>query len=103
MYDPQSITPDDVDNLFISPTGSKLTIEKEKDLEKICCEELSDILKDCFLEDDKKDTGKKIEEFYKDGVLEGLVPKNKKTLRKYKNYQNDYMDCCSDLTMNTSW
>ena len=33
-YDPQSIKPDDVDKLFTSPTGSKLSIEKEKDVEK---------------------------------------------------------------------
>ena len=98
----RSVRTSDVDRLFISPSGSKLSIDKEADTDKICCEELSNILEDCFLEDDEKDTGKPIEEFYKDGVLKGLVPKNKKTLQKYKKYQNDYIEYCSDLSMNPS-
>ena len=72
-YDPKSINPDEADNIFTSPTGSKLSVEKEKDVEKVC-EELLDILEDCFLEDKKKDKGKTIEKFYKNEVLEGLAP-----------------------------
>ena len=96
----KSVRTNDVDELFVSPSGSKLNTEAETN--KICCKELSNILEDCFLEDDEKDTGKPIEEFYKDGVLKGLIPKNKKTLQKYKKYQNDYLEYCSDLSMNPS-
>ena len=62
-YDPQSINPDDVDKLFTFPIGSKLSIENEKDVENICCKELSDILEDCFLTNDEKDKGKKSKNF----------------------------------------
>ena len=98
----KSVRTNDVDELFVSPSGSKLSLKTEAETNKICCEELSNILEDCFLEDDKKDTGKPIEEFYKDGVLKGLIPKNKKTLQKYKKYQNDYLEYCSDLLLNPS-
>ena len=98
----KSVRTDDVNELFVSPSGSKLSLKTEKETNKICCEELSNILEDCFLEDDEKDTGKPIEEFYKDGVLKGLIPKNKKTLQKYKKYQKDYLEYCSDLSLNPS-
>ena len=98
----KSVRTNDVDNLFLSPSGSKLSINSEAETNKICCEELSNILEDCFLEDDANDTGKPIEEFYKDGVMKGLVPKNKKTQQKYEKYQNDYLEYCSDLSMNPS-
>ena len=98
----KSVRTDDVDELFLSPSGSKLSLKSEEETNKICCEELSNILEDCFLEDDEKDTGKPIEEFYKDGVLKGLIPKNKKTLQKYKKYQKDYLEYCSDLSLNPS-
>ena len=98
----RSLSADDVDKLFTSPCGSKLSIDKETDVNKICCEELSNILEDCFLDDDEDDSGRPMEEFYKNGVLEDLVPKNKKTLKKYKNYQSDYLQYCSDTNLNPS-
>ena len=67
----------------------------------ICWEEWSYILEDCFLDDDDKDTGKNWK------ILQGWIfrqscPKSKNILQKNKIYQNDYMEYCSDLTMNPS-
>ena len=98
----KSVRTNDVDELFVSPSGSKLSLKTEAETNKICCEELSNILEDCFLEDDKKDTKKLSKIFYKDGVLKGIIAKNKKTLQKYKKYQKDYLKYCSDLSMNPS-
>ena len=96
----QTMLAEEVDKLFVSPSGSKISIEKEDDVNKLCCEELSNIIEDCFLEDDEKDSGKPIEEFYKQGVLDNLIPKNKKTQRKYKKYQDDYLDYSKDRIAN---
>ena len=96
MAETQTNNAEDIDKLFVSPSGSKISIEKEDDVNRFCCEELSNIIEDCFLEDDEKYSGKPIKEFYKQGVLEHLIPRNKKNQRNYKKYQDDYLDYCKD-------
>ena len=93
---------DDVDDLFKSPTGSVLSAKSKKDIEKICNEELSNILEDCFLCDEDADSSRGVKEYYKEGVLQNMLPKNKKTRRKYKKYQDHYLDYCNDITANPS-
>ena len=88
-----------ITNLFKLPVVNLIS-DKPKDGSCICIEELGDILEDCFRIDDENDEGRPLEEFYKDGVLENMVPKNKKTLKKYKNYQNDYLEYCEDRELN---
>ena len=94
-----SVTNEEIKKLFKSPVANILS---DKLKTATCLEELGDILEDCFRDDDDKDEGRPVDEFYKDGVLEGMVPKNKKTLRKYKNYQRDYLEYCDDKNLNPS-
>ena len=89
-----------IENLFQSPNGSVITAITE-DTNKICDTELSDIFEDYFL-NEEGDSGKPIEEFYKEGVIRGLVPKNKKTQRKYQSYQSDYIQYCNNSDLNPS-
>ena len=91
-----SITDEEIKKLFKSHVANVLSNRLKT---ATCLEELGDILDDCFRDDNDKDEGRPAEAFYKDGLMEEMVPKNRKTLRKYKNYQRQYLEYCDDKNL----
>ena len=85
----------DLESLFRSPSA-KLVVNYKDDEFAICDDELVGIIEDSFLEDDEFDEGKPIEDYYKDGVKELMIPKNKNKKQKYKRYLEDYLAYCRD-------